>query len=182
MKYIFSNILMVFVFLCFLFSIALGSENPPQIIVNDYKCHWDCCSGLKLVTVDKVSIYKEPNLKSNVTHTISKSEVVYCYAGEFHTTPVRFNVKRAFDKYSPGDIIWITGYLEEGIWEAIEKGKFVEVDLGLGPDDIEIGQRCEHSECIGIFEKKLVEILWLKVRTKNGIVGWSKDSEKFKKQ
>lgn len=180
MRSLLKIIMLSFIFMVFLMSLVPGSENSPKIIVDDYNCYWECCSGKQIIALQKVPLHKEPNSSSNVIYTLSKGENVRCFAGQLHTIPVKFIVKKAFDRYSPGDIIWVVNYLEEGVWEALVNGERIEVDLGFDPDDVQTGKRCELSDlCVGVLEKELIIDLWLKVQTESGIIGWTKKSDNF---
>jgi len=93
----------------------------------------------------------------------------------------KFTVKRKFETYMPGDIIWVYTYQGEGNFKVWKDGKFVELNLAFSPYGGSSGKRCETDKsCAGELEKELESTWWIKIKTPDGTIGWTFESSNFR--
>jgi len=101
--------------------------------------------------------------------------------GEVRTRPGKFTIKKAHGKYKPGDIIWVYTPLGEGFYKVWFKRRMYkeELDFVSGPFEQTLPRCEETTECWGILDHQLHVEWWVKVRSKDGWVGWTFHAENF---
>jgi hypothetical protein len=177
----------VFVITGFILPIAVSSrapqakKTPPKFYVDKGACPGEGCRYGGTAKVRKTTIaYARPDTRSpQIGRFMAGSEVV-SLTGEVHTIPSRFVVKKAHEKYQPGDILWVYTYLGEGYFKVWFGGKMYSESLLFSPYGGGPGKRCEDSpDCWGELDQNLKMSWWIKIKGKDGLVGWTKQRENF---
>lgn len=112
---------------------------------------------------------------------VKAHESVEGVTGEVHSTPVRFIVTRAHGPYKPGDILWVYSYEGEGYFQILMDGELVSEELPFSPYGGSSGTRCQEDEqsCWGILEQEMSNPWWVKMKSENGLEGWSDEPGHF---
>jgi hypothetical protein len=153
---------------------------PPKFFIDKGACPFECCKYRAWKTKKTTIAYSRPDARSQqVGKFIAGSEVV-AVTGEVHVAPGRFVFKQAVGNYKPGDILWVYTYLGEGRFKVWFDGKMYEEGLPFSPYNP--GQECaatDPTNCFGKLERKLKMAWWIKIKSKNGLVGWTNQGDNF---
>jgi hypothetical protein len=101
--------------------------------------------------------------------------------GNVTTVPSKFTIVKEHGKYKPNDVLWVYTPLGEGFYKVWFKGKMFdeELDYMSGPFE-QSAPKCEETpDCWGKLEKDLKVTWWVKIRSKEGWVGWTDETENF---
>lgn len=104
--------------------------------------------------------------------------------GQVRTWPGKFTIIKTHDKYKPGDVLWVYTPLGEGFYKVWFNGRMIEQELDYmsGPFE-QTFPRCEDAkDCWGQLETPLRVEWWVKIKSKDGWVGWTSDTENFSNQ
>lgn len=157
-----------------------SQKKPPIIFIDKGACPFECCTYGKWKTEEKVVLYARPDKRSKIIGSVPAKAKVTALTGEVRTVGGRFVVKKQFEKYQPGDVLWLYTYLGEGVFKIWYKGKMYEEKLGFSPYGGSMGSRCEVKElCWGEMDKELDQTWWIKIKTAKGVTGWTTQSENF---
>lgn len=166
----------------FLFAVnAIAQKNiHPAVYVDKGACPFECCVyGAWKATADTV-LYAKPDKKSRIIGKCTGGSNVTALTGEVHTLAGKFTVKKQFETYRPGDILWVYTYTGEGNFKVWMQGRFIDVNLGFSPYGGSPGSRCElGSDCVGVLDKAMVTVWWIKIKTPDGKTGWTSESANF---
>ncbi len=164
---------------------SVAQTKHPSLYVDKGICPGEGCSFEGSAKVLKrTTAYDNPNLRSAPRFDLSVGEVVSSLKSEVHTVAGRFVVKRDYEKYRAGEVLWVYTYLGEGNFKVWNRGKMYQEDLNFSPWGGSSGKRCElnsdysdYYSCWGELEKELEMTWWLKVKSKNGRKGWIRVDE-----
>lgn len=176
------QILSFFVLIAFLFVGHLNAEISyhPSVYIDKGACPFECCVYRTWEVKKDTVLYAKPDKKSRIIGKCKRGSNVTAITGEVHTKAGKFKVKKKFETYKPGDIIWVYTYTGEGNFKVWKDGKFVDLNLGFSPYGGSNGSRCEvDKDCDGELEKRLDFTWWIKIKTPNGTIGWTFESSKF---
>ncbi len=139
-----------------------------------------CVYGESWVARSRVRLHNAPNLSAPFAGTVLAGEAVQTVSGEVHTRPGRFIIHRSHDEFAPGDEVFLYTYLGEGWFRLRHNGLLKVADLGFSPWGGTSGKRCElDSRCWGSLQQELYFEWWVKVRTEEGLEGWTLDASDF---
>ena len=96
--------------------------------------------------------------------------------------PGRFVVQRPQYGFRPGDVLDVYTYVGEEVYKVRHRGRWIaEVSLTNSPRPGPAARReCETNPyCWGVFERKPDSDWWIKVRTPEGILGWTDEPANF---
>jgi len=167
--------------ICF---VASGSNaafaEHPTIYIDKGACPFECCIyGQWQVTRDTV-LYDTPDKKAKIIGKCRSGSSVTAVTGEVHTVAGKFNVKKEFESFKPGDVLWIYTYLGEGYFKVWDAEHFKELSLGFSPYGGSAGKRCEADNlCVGELEEELDTTWWIKIKTVDGLIGWTFEATNF---
>jgi hypothetical protein len=177
----------VFVFSICIFGLAqiqarVAQTKHPTLYVDKGICPGEGCSiesEDRAKVIKSTTVYVNPNSRSAPRFNLSVGEVVSSLKSEVHTVAGRFVVKRDYEKYRAGEVLWVYTYLGEGNFKVWNRGKMYQEDLGFSPWGGGVGKRCEldNAFCWGELEKELEMIWWLKIKSKDGRKGWIRVDE-----
>lgn len=162
-------------------AVALAADSPPATYIDKGACPFECCTYRTWHTKADTVAYATPEGKAKVVGLLKAGSTVEGITGEVHSTPGRFVVRKPHAGYKAGDVLWVYTYLGEGHFKVWRNGAMHEEDLGFSPyGGGSPGARCENKkECWGELEKELKFTWWVKVRSREGWEGWSKQPERF---
>jgi hypothetical protein len=161
-------------------AVATSADSPPAKYVDEGACPFECCTYRTWNTTSDTIAYAAPDRNAKVVGLLKAGGTVEAITGEVHSGPVRFVVAKPHAEYTPGDVLWVYTYLGEGHFKVWRNGAMREEDLGFSPYGGSAGARCEDDkQCWGELERKLEFTWWVKVRSKDGRVGWSDQPEHF---
>jgi hypothetical protein len=147
----------------------------PAVYIDRGICPGEGCSYKgRAKVLNRTTVYAAPGIRSGRVFQLIPGEVVTSLDSQVHTVAGHFVVKRAHERYRPGDVLWVYTYLGEGMFKVWHRGRMYVEDLEFSPWGGTTGKRCEQEEryCWGKLDKELEMIWWLKVRSKGGRKGW----------
>jgi hypothetical protein len=155
---------------------------PPEFYIDKGACPGECCTYREWTVQKVMATYARPDLNSARVGNLRAGTKVIALTGEVHTIPSRFVIKKAYEKYQPGDILWVYTYIGEGHFKIWFKGKMYQEALGFSPYGGSPGERCETSVeyCWGELDRKLRMTWWIKIKSKDGRIGWTNQGENFR--
>jgi hypothetical protein len=161
-------------------AVVAGADSPPARYIDAGACPFECCTYRAWKTEVDTVAYARPDTSAKVVAVLKAGATVDAITGEVHTSPVRFIVRKPHGHLEPGDVLWVYTYLGEGHFKVWRAGRLEEEDLGFSPHGGSAGDRCENSEqCWGELETSLTFDWWVKVRTTDGVEGWSNQPDHF---
>ena len=163
---------------------ALPAERkPPADYIAKNACPFECCMfGTWDVRADTV-LYDKPNGET-LLGRVAKGDKVEGLTGEVHIRPIPIAVRQppAYSKVpTAGSIVFLLDSLGEGIGRVWHEGKVLELGVSGNihdhcpfPD-----KRCWGEYLYRVNEAERWGTWWVSVKTEDGIVGWTKDTENF---
>jgi len=162
-------------------TVLAAEKAPPAEYVDKGGCPFECCT-YRDWTVEKDTLLRAaPDPKSAEAGTVKAHEPVRGVTGEVHARPTHFTYKRDHEGHKRGEVLWVYSTSGEGFYGVWRNGKLDSVELGIGPDGDTGGQTCEKADdnCWGTFDHPLDMDWWVKIRRKDGSVGWSNEPDNF---
>jgi hypothetical protein len=160
--------------------VAFPQKEPPRFFVDKGACPFECCQYGRWKTEKTTRLYQRPDIRSKQVASVRAGSRVTALTGEVHTVPSRFLVKKAHERYKPGEVIWVYTYQGEGFFKVWYKGRMYTEELVFSPYGGSTGTRCEEEKtCWGELDKELNSIWWIKVRSADGRVGWTNAGGNF---
>ena len=159
---------------------SFAQIKPPVVFIDRKICPGEGCDyrgRAKVVAATRA--FRLPDLRSAISFKLPLGTMVTGIDSQVHTRAGQYVVKRAYEKYRKGDVLYVYTYLGEGVFRVWHRGRMFEEDLAFSVWGGSSGKRCELDEegCWGVLEKPTDMKWWLKVRTNNGRVGWVLVSE-----
>lgn len=159
------NLLVVMLLL--LASLAIADDHPV-FYIDQGACPFECCTYREWGTKEASKLYAEPRTSSPIVGTTEKGTTVKAQTGEVHTKPGKLVVKRDVGTFRKGDVLWVYTYLGEGTFRIWYRGTFIK-------DYVD-------SDDWGYFETVPDSVWWVKIRTPEGIEGWTNEPGSFSNQ
>ncbi len=153
---------------------------PPKFYIDKGACPFECCT-YRIWKVRKTTIaYARPDTNSPRIGWFKAGTKVVAITGEVHTVSSRFVVKKPYQRYKPGDVLWVYTYLGEGVFKVWFDGKMYKESLIFNPGGGSLGKRCEASNyCWGELDRELKMKWWIKIKSKEDRIGWTNRGENF---
>lgn len=161
---------------------AKQSAEHPAVYIEKGACPFECCTYGEWQTRKTTIAYAKPDEHSKVVGKFLAGTKVTAITGEVRSVAGRFVVTKPHEQYRPGDIIWVYAYGGEGLFSVWFNGEMTGEELGFSPynDDTNDGTKCEDaSDCWGKLDKKLQSEWWIKIKSKEGWIGWTKQPDNF---
>ena len=163
---------------------ALPPERrPPQDYTATGACPSECCKFQTWDVLADTVLYDRPNGEQAVGR-VNKGDKIEGLTGEVHIRPIPVAVRLTPEYASvpkAGSIVFLLDHLGEGIGRVWHEGKVIELDVAGN-----IHEHCPFpaERCWGEYiEEPPGEehwgIWWVKVKTAEGVTGWTKDNEHF---
>ena len=156
---------------------------PSAHYVSKDACPFECCVFQTWDVHADTALYDKPNGQA-VLGRVAKGDQVEGLTGEVHIRPIPVAVRQtpAYSKVpAAGSIVFLLDSLGEGIGRVWDKGKVLELDVvGNIHDHCPFpDKRCWGEYLHPVANDERWGIWWVKAKTRNGIVGWTKDTENF---
>lgn len=159
------------------------SQKGPEFLVDKGACPFECCTYGTWKAEQSTKLFADPKKGSKEISTIRKGAQVKALTGEVHSRPVEFVVRKKHEGYKPGDILQVYSYAGEGVFKVWMNGKLGEISLDIGSGGGPTGEECLRDEyCWGELKGPLASVWWVKIRTKEGVEGWSNEPGNFSGQ
>ncbi|MCE5272401.1 hypothetical protein LLH00_14070 [bacterium] len=162
----------LFLALALLGASAVLADDHPTFYVDEGACPFECCQYGDWGVEQETKLYAEPKSGSSVVGIAKKGTRVIAQTGEVHTKPGKIIVKKDYENYREGDVLWVYTYLGEGYFKIWYKGEFID-------DEIDISDDAPSPDDWGSYEFQPVSVWWVRIQTKDGIVGWSNEPDHF---
>jgi hypothetical protein len=142
-----------------------ASDKPPDRYVDAGACPFECCTNRRWTVRDSVRLLDQPN-GTRVVGTAHNGETVRGLTGEVISTPVAVKADREIPDtpIKPGDTFYVLHYEGEGVWKIWFRGKTESVEQNF------FNVRQPKAEW------------WVKVRNRDGVVGWTLSNGQFRHQ
>ncbi len=163
---------------------SLPSNRKPQSPhIAKEACPFECCMFRTWDVLADTVLYDKPNSQT-VVGRAHKGEKVEGLTGEVHITPVPVGVRHpdSYSKTKAGSIVFLLDRLGEGIGRVWVEGKVFALGVsGNVHDHCPFPDKRCWGEYIGPVPTRedLWGIWWVKVETRDGVVGWTKDRDQF---
>jgi hypothetical protein len=161
---------------------AQRTKERPSTYVDKGACPFECCTYRRWKTLKDTPAYASPDKRSKRVGVFKKNIWVRGLTGEVRTlTPGKFIVRKAHEKYRPGDLLWIYTPLGEGFYKIWFKGRMYqeELDYTGGPYEASSTPCSQDAECWAELEVPLKTVWWVKVRSSAGWIGWTDQTDNF---
>jgi hypothetical protein len=165
----------LFVAMSLLVASVVFADDHPVFYIDKGACPFECCTYRDWGTERTTKLYAEPKTSSTVVGVAEKGTTVKAQTGEVHTKPGKLIVRRDLSTFRKSDILWVYTYLGEGFFKIWYQGKFIE-------DQIDFNIRNPTPVDWGYFEIMPTSVWWARVRTPNGLEGWTNETENFSNQ
>lgn len=168
-----NRVLLLFVF-AVLFGNTVFSTQRPRVYVDRGACPFECCVYRRWVTRTTPPIYASPSARAPKIAALHAGEAVQALTGFVRTKGVKFRVTKDHGNYRRGDTIWVYTSYGEGVFLVWYEDRMYQESLGFSPYGGGAGKRCENTQfCWGELERELEFEWWVKVRLKDGRIGWT---------
>lgn len=159
---------------------AAPNFDPKQIYVDKGACPFECCTYREWAVVADTTLFDTPN-GSVVVGEVNKGEKIQALTGEVHIVPTPFDVVYDTKRFKVGDRAYLLTYLGEGFQKIWSKGSITVEEVWF-LDNADKGCKKPTSECWGRLQGEQKSTWWVKIRMKNGKIGWTKQTENFNGQ
>ena len=157
-------------------------SKPPAIFIDKGACPFECCTYRKWTTAKATVAYIRSDKGSRRIGTFKAGSDVVGLTGEVRTIPGRFVILKEHGKYKPGDVLWVYTPLGEGMYKVWFNGAMQteELEFMSGPFEQSL-PRCEDTpDCWGKLEKDMQVRWWVKIKSADGWVGWTDETDNFR--
>lgn len=161
--------------------VVFPQSKPPAVYVDKGACPFECCTYRKWKTEKTTIAYARPDRKSKQVGRFRKGTWVAGLTGQVTSVPGKFIIVRKHERYKPGDVLWVYTPLGEGFYKVWFKGRMYDegLDYMSGPYEASLPTCEETPNCWGKLEKKLHTTWWVKIRSAEGWIGWTEETESF---
>ena len=157
-------------------------KKPPRDYVSQDACPFECCTFRTWDVYADTILYDKPR-GEKVVARVGKGEKVEGVTGQVHIRPMAVAVRHSppYSNVPAGSIVFLLDSLGEGIGRVWVDGKVLELDVAGNihdhcpfPD-----KRCWGEYIYPVTEDERWGTWWVKVKTRDGVVGWTKESKNF---
>ena len=153
------------------------APKPTLPKIDEKACPFEGCQFGAWTASDHVQLFSTWKEDRKPVGTVSKGEAVTAITGvhiTFEPSEIQVTAPIADYGLKPGDTIYGYMYKGEGVFSAWFNGYWVEDFDGSGVADAGCSHKCNAK----LLKEGRVE-WWVEIKTKDGIVGWTKDTDKF---
>ncbi len=178
---------------------ARSEAPPPPLYVDRGACPFEGCTYGKWTARGAVPLLDRPG--GVATGAVVKAgEEVEALTGEVHVRPLRVICRRPVElgegpggamRLAPGESYWLLSYEGEGVYKVWVRGvvRTGEADFGIDFTDPPTGYctdrpggceiEPEGGRAAYLRWAREGAVWWVKIRTRRGQVGWTREPEKF---
>lgn len=164
--------------LLLLLSPLVSAENfdPTKIYIIEGACPFECCTYREWGVVNDAQLYLYKSVESEKIVIANSGSTVQALTGDVHVIPLKLFMTSDYGIHHAGDTIWLLNYLGEGNYRAWKNGDYISFELPFSPYG---GKRLlTWGEIDGEYNMTW----WVKIRTQDGLVGWTHQVENFSNQ
>lgn len=159
----------------------LGAKQRPAIYVERGACPFECCTYREWWSLRPINVYARPDLAAKRIRTLARGEHVRAVTGFVRTRAGQFLVTKDKGRYRHGETIWVYTYHGEGYFLIWYDGQMSEEGLGFSPYGGSSGNRGEvGSDSWGHLTTEHSSQWWIKLRLRDGRIGWTNQGSDFK--
>ena len=160
---------------------AYPQSKPPAHYVDKGACPFECCTYRRWKTVKTTVAYAGADKRSKPIGKFKACTNVVAITGEVRTVPGKFVILKNHKKYKPGDVLWVYTPIGEGFYKVWFNGTMYEeeMDFMSGPFERSFPGCEETPECWGKLERETRVEWWVKIRGREGLVGWTDQTDNF---
>lgn len=153
----------------------------PAVYVEQGACPFECCTYREWWAAAPTPVYSSPSSSGMKIRVLKKGEHVTAVTGFVRTQAREFVVTRNTGRYRVGDTIWVYSYRGEGFFTVWFNGKIYGEDLGFSPYGGSGGTRCQgdSANCWGTLKTEHSSEWWIKLRLRDGRIGWTNHGEDY---
>jgi hypothetical protein len=162
---------------CLLVFVSVGgcsaaTPEPPEYYVDRGACPGECCTYGTWRAEQSADLYEAPSAEARTVGRVEVGSYVDARTGDVHTKAGKFVVRRDVPPYRAGDVIRVYTDLGEGHYKVWRAGEMVDQEISVMPDH-------QNPDDWGYYEKAPEWHWWVKVKTKDGLEGWTNQPERF---
>ena len=139
-------------------------------------CPFECCTYRRWEVTKDTQLYKEKNQESDMLTIAKIGDSIQALTGDVHVRPLKLTVVKNHDIHQKNDVIWLLNYFGEGRYAAWKDGKHISVELPFSPY-----QKTKQLDW-AVIEGSYKMIWWVRIKTQNGLEGWTKEVGNFSNQ
>jgi hypothetical protein len=173
----------------FAFSQPENQSAPPSSFADWGACPFECCTYREWTVLSSTTLYKDRTTSSPIMFRVRRGERVMGLTGVVITIkPGKALIKKATTlgegsrkvHVGAGDILYLLHYQGEGYYKFWFQGKVYEEQMPSAPDQIIPNQSDPDNghQYIHMISEPMT-VWWVKVKNRQGLVGWSKQTEHF---
>lgn len=157
--------------------------HPPAEYVAPGACPFECCVYRSWSVLADTPLFDSPG-GTRLLGQAKEGELVQALTGEVHLRPVpvrvRYEDPEGF-KAKEGSIVFLLDYSGEGWGEAWVDGKVVGAEVSSVGKDCTFPDKSCWGEFVDPADSHWVgrTLWWVKVKTRSGLVGWTKMTQNF---
>ena len=163
-----------------------SSPQPPPSLTDEGACPFECCTYREWSVEADTPLLARPDDRAPVIGKASKGTKAQGITGiVIVTNPGRIEVLRPYTsesgrRYKPGDIVWVYTERGEGFFTVWYRGEMYDEEATFMYHDRGGWDGCvEKGTCWGKRKSFPVSIWWVKVKSSDGTVGWSRAHRNF---
>jgi hypothetical protein len=167
-------------------SVWANSVHAPSSFIDEGACPFECCTYREWTVKADTPLHAKPNDTAKIIGKARKGTKVQGLTGlVIVTKPGQIEVLRPHTgesgrAYRPGDTVWVYTERGEGFFRVWYKGEMYDEEASFMYQDMGGWDRCvDEGNCWGKRKSFPSSVWWVKVKTSNGTVGWSKTPENF---
>jgi hypothetical protein len=161
----------------------LNETHPPVNYVATGSCPFECCRFGRWSVMEETKLFESP-AGSRIVGSAHKGQKVEGLTGELHLhpVPVRVHMDSPYDfRARDGDVVFLLNPSGEGYGEIWIQGRIASAEVAS------VGEICifPNASCWGEFVNpedanwEIGQVWWVKIKTANGVVGWTKQTQHF---
>lgn len=162
---------------------AAGQARRGRVYVDRGACEGEACMYGPWKPMAKTVLRARPDARSRKVGEARVGPCVRALTGEVHVrVPGRLVVVKPHGRYRPGDALDVYNNYGEDMYKVRYRGRWIDGEHLIysqrpGP---QARQKCEADRpCWAFFERRPDSDWWIKVRTPEGVVGWTNEPQNF---
>jgi len=159
---------------------AKNSSRRPEVYVEQGGCPFECCTYREWWAAESTPVLASPSAGAAQVRMLKKGEHVKAITGFVRTRAAEFIVTRNKGRYHAGDTIWST-LSRRGFFLVWFKGRMSEEDL-VSVRMAEFGNQMPGrlEELLGHLKAEHSSEWWIKLRLRDGRIGWTNRGHDYK--
>jgi len=158
-------------------SVVKGEElDVSSDHITEGACPFECCTYREWGVERDTQLYERKDNKSRKIVIIEAGNPVQALTGDVHVRPLKLSVIKDHKSHRAREIIWLLNYYGEGFYAAWKNGEFISIELPFSP--YQKRKPLEWANIEGTYNM----VWWVKLKAKNGMVGWTSQVKNFTNQ